>query len=80
MVLRIPDAGLSLESSPKSRAALPAQAFAITLSDNVIEDMIECVRNGQDIQLSLGDIPVSFLGFLLCVVLADPSRLLCRRQ
>jgi RNA polymerase II elongation factor ELL len=61
MVLKISEAGLQLESSAKSMAALPMQAFAITLSDSVIEDMIECVQNGQDIKLSLGNNPVSGL-------------------
>lgn len=59
MVLNIPDSGLQLESSAKAAAALPLQAFALTLSDSVIEDMINCVQNGQDIQLSLGGSPVS---------------------
>ncbi|KAK0731431.1 hypothetical protein B0H67DRAFT_549197 [Lasiosphaeris hirsuta] len=57
MVLNIPDSGLLLESSAKTMAGLPMQAFAITLSDSVIENMIECVQNGQDIQLSLGNTP-----------------------
>ena len=57
MVFNIPESGLALESSPRAMAGLPMQAFAITLSDSVIEDMIECVRGGQDIQLSLGSSP-----------------------
>ncbi|KAK0631797.1 hypothetical protein B0T14DRAFT_11552 [Immersiella caudata] len=57
MVVNVPDSGLALESSAKAMAGLPMQAFAITLSDSVIEDMIECVQNGQDIQLSLGSSP-----------------------
>jgi hypothetical protein len=58
MVLNIPDNGLLLESSPEIAAGLPAQAFAITLSQSVIEDMIACVQNGGDIQLALGANPV----------------------
>lgn len=65
MVLRVPDSGLALESSAKSTANLPAQAFAVTLSDKAIEDMIQCVQNGQDIQLSMGDAPVSLLPSLM---------------
>ena len=38
---------------------LPAQAFAISLSDSAIEDMIKRVQNGEGIQLSLGENPVS---------------------
>lgn len=62
MVLSIPDSGLQLESSAKAAAALPLQAFALTLSDSVIEDMINCVQNGQDIQLSLGGSPTLLYG------------------
>lgn len=59
MVVNIPDYGLVLESSAKAMAGLPTQAFAISLSDSVIEDLIECFNNGQGIQLSLGSNPVS---------------------
>jgi RNA polymerase II elongation factor ELL len=61
MVFNVPDSGLALESSAKAMAGLPMQAFAITLSDSVIENMIECVQNGQGIQLSLGSSPVRHL-------------------
>ncbi|OIW26114.1 hypothetical protein CONLIGDRAFT_647824 [Coniochaeta ligniaria NRRL 30616] len=61
MVLQIPEnMQLLLGSSADSMAELPQQAFALTLSDDVLEGMIESVRNGQEIQLSLGDTP-SFL-------------------
>lgn len=59
MVVNIPDNGLLLESSAKVMAGLPTQAFAITLSDSVIEDMIKCVQDGGELQLSLGNSPVS---------------------
>ncbi len=57
-VLKIPDAGLLLESSEDTMAGLPAQAFALNLDDSVIEDMIACVQDGQGITLSLGSSPV----------------------
>ncbi|KAK5663511.1 hypothetical protein OQA88_3941 [Cercophora sp. LCS_1] len=57
MVVNIPDHGLVLESSAKPMAGLPTQAFALTLSDSMIEGLIECFHNGQDIQLSLGSNP-----------------------
>ncbi|KAK3336944.1 hypothetical protein B0T19DRAFT_396632 [Cercophora scortea] len=57
MMLKMPDNGLILESSAKAMAGLPTLAFGITLSDRDIEDMIACVQNGQDIQLSLGGNP-----------------------
>ena len=59
MVLKIPETGLVLDGSVRTMAGLPQQAFAVTLSDSVIEHMIECVQDGQDIQLSLGSNPVS---------------------
>lgn len=59
MVLQINEAGLQLESSPKATAGLPMQAFAINLSDSVLEGMIACVQNGQEIKLALGNTPVS---------------------
>ncbi len=75
MVLSVPDAGLLLESSAKAMAGLPMPAFAITLSDSVIEDMIACVQNGQDIQLSLGSNPVSLplLAYLPWIPFLGPA-------
>ncbi|KAH7027726.1 uncharacterized protein B0I36DRAFT_327746 [Microdochium trichocladiopsis] len=55
--LTIPDAGLHLESSAKAAGALPRQAFGITLSDSMIEDMIRCVQDGEEIELVLGSEP-----------------------
>lgn len=57
--LRVPDTGLQLESSGTPGPAAPNQAFALTLSNNVIEDMIKCVQNDGEIHLSLGSAPVS---------------------
>lgn len=59
MVLNISDGGVLLESSAKATAELPAQAFALTLSGSVIEDMIACIQSGGDIRLALGSSPVS---------------------
>lgn len=57
--ITVPNAGLLLESSANSSDYLPMQAFGITLSDSVIEDMIKCVQDGQEIELTLGNSPVS---------------------
>lgn len=58
--LKIPDHGLMLKgSAPRDVGPLPPQAFAISLSDNVIEGMIKCVQDGEGIQLALGARPVS---------------------
>ncbi|KAK4181257.1 hypothetical protein QBC36DRAFT_106818 [Triangularia setosa] len=62
MVFNVPDGGLSLDSSAKAMAGLPVQAFGITLSNSVIEDMIACVQNGGDIELSLGSNPAFLFG------------------
>ena len=58
MPINITDNGLLLES-PIKMVGLPAQAFAVTLNDMDIEDMIERVKNGEGIELSLGPNPVS---------------------
>ncbi|KAI1454532.1 hypothetical protein F4805DRAFT_439007 [Annulohypoxylon moriforme] len=60
--LAFPDTGLLLESSANSSDHLPLQAFGITLSDSVIEDMIKCVQGGQDIELTLGSTPSFLIG------------------
>lgn len=57
--LKVPESGLVLESSDTKESSLPPQAFAINLSDNVIESMIRCFQNGDDINLALGSSPVS---------------------
>ncbi|KAI5865897.1 hypothetical protein GGS23DRAFT_359130 [Durotheca rogersii] len=57
--ITIPESGFLLESSANSSDYLPLQAFGITLSDSVIEDMIKCVQEGQEIELTLGSSPVS---------------------
>jgi hypothetical protein len=72
MVLQLPEnMQLLLGSSAGSMAELPQQAFALTLSDDVLEGMIESVRNGQEIQLSLGDAPVSLAFLLRCSLLVS---------
>ncbi|KAF4955727.1 hypothetical protein FSARC_11788 [Fusarium sarcochroum] len=60
--LKVPESGLQLEGSTGKDASLPSQAFALTLSDVVIEDMIKCVQNGDGIQLSLGSNPTFLYG------------------
>ncbi|KAI1492800.1 hypothetical protein F5X96DRAFT_677542 [Biscogniauxia mediterranea] len=71
--LTIPDAGLQLESSPRSRDFLPMQAFGITLDDCVIEDMIKCVQKGQEIELTLGSNPSFHYGSKELDVSAPPE-------
>ncbi|KAF4446278.1 hypothetical protein F53441_10080 [Fusarium austroafricanum] len=60
--LKVPESGLQLEGSTGKDASLPSQAFALTLSDVLIEDMIKCVQGGDDIRLSLGPNPTFLYG------------------
>ncbi|KAF4630807.1 hypothetical protein G7Y89_g7327 [Cudoniella acicularis] len=56
--LVIPESGVSLRSSHETSAkhgAAPPEVLGLTLTDNVIEEMIKCVQNGKPIQLSLGE-------------------------
>lgn len=46
-----------LDCHKMTMGTLPQQVFALSLSDNVIEDMIKCYQDGQDIELSLGSNP-----------------------
>lgn len=56
--LAIPDTGLQLET-PANSPALAMQAFGVVLNDDVIEDMIRCFRDGENLELCLGNTPVS---------------------
>jgi hypothetical protein len=67
MMLSISADGLVLDGSAKAMAELPSQAFGIMLSGRDIEDMIACVQNGGDIQLALGNSPVSMDSFAQAV-------------
>jgi RNA polymerase II elongation factor ELL len=60
--LKVPESGLQLEGPTGKDASLPSQAFALTLSDVLIEDMIKCVQNGDGVQLSLGASPTLLYG------------------
>lgn len=71
MVLNMSES-LVLSSSADNMSELPQQAFALALSDNIIEDMIACVQKGQEIQLSLGDTP-TFLFDNQEYTIPDPS-------
>ncbi|KAK8072467.1 hypothetical protein PG996_005815 [Apiospora saccharicola] len=55
--LAIPDTGLQLESPANTPSSIPMQAFGLVLNDDVIEDMIRCVQNGQNLELCLGNNP-----------------------
>ncbi|KAI0473968.1 hypothetical protein GGR56DRAFT_649828 [Xylariaceae sp. FL0804] len=69
----VPDAGLQLSSPTASKNLLPLQAFGLTLNDNVIEDMIRCVRKGQELELTLGSNPSFQYGSKEQMVTATPE-------
>jgi hypothetical protein len=57
--LRIRDDGVLLQGPPgKNAGPLPAQAFTLSLNDSVIENMIKCYQDGQELSLALGASPV----------------------
>lgn len=58
--LVVPRSGLPMEVGTRPDVASNG-LIGITLSDNVIEDMIQCVQNGEVIQLSLDVDAVSSL-------------------
>ncbi|KAH7156262.1 hypothetical protein EDB81DRAFT_382386 [Dactylonectria macrodidyma] len=60
--LKVPEAGWQLEGPASNDSEVPQQAFALTLSDNVIEDMIKCVQNGDGLNLTLGSTPTFTYG------------------
>ncbi|KAI5467306.1 hypothetical protein BGZ63DRAFT_370867 [Mariannaea sp. PMI_226] len=70
--LKVPDSGWELEGSGNG-LHLPPQAFALTLSDNVIEDMIQCVKNGDGIELSLGATPTFLYGSYSHIITPDDN-------
>lgn len=71
--LKVPESGLQLEGSTGKDATLPSQAFALTLSDFVIEDMIKSFQNGESINLSLGSKPTLIYGSNSHVISPPPD-------
>lgn len=59
--LKVPEAGLTLEGSSGQVDAIPSQAFALTLSGDVVANLIKASRGGDGIQIALGKTPVSFV-------------------
>ena len=60
--LDIPASGLSFESvSEQSSKSNSQDIIGLTLTDDLIEEMIQCVQNGKQISLSLGPRPVRFV-------------------
>lgn len=58
--LKVPDGGLLLAGSSDQDLGVPPQAFVVSLSDDVVEQMIRSARMGDDLELELGKRPVCF--------------------
>lgn len=58
--LKVPEGGLELAGSCSPDTAPLPQAFVVNLSDDVVQQMIQAARLGDDIDLQLGKNPVSF--------------------
>lgn len=56
--LKIPEAGLLLQGPLGQETPLPPQAFAFSLSGNLVDSLVKAVRDGGSIRLSLGKAPV----------------------
>ncbi|CZS99118.1 uncharacterized protein RAG0_07585 [Rhynchosporium agropyri] len=58
--LNIPSSGLSLQTSQGNASksgSISRDAVGLTLSNEMLEEMIRCVQNGKGLQLSLGENP-----------------------
>ncbi|KAJ2957576.1 hypothetical protein NQ176_g11237 [Zarea fungicola] len=60
--LKIPEAGLLLQGPLGQETPLPPQAFALSLSGNLVDSLVKAVRDGGSIQLSLGKAPTLHYG------------------
>ncbi|POR32726.1 COM1 regulatory protein [Tolypocladium paradoxum] len=60
--LKVPESGLLLDGSSDEDSGLPPQAFVLSLSDDVIANMIQSARNGDDLLVALGDEPTLHYG------------------
>lgn len=56
--LKVPESGLLLDGSSDGDSGLPPQAFVLSLSDDVVADLIQSARNGDHLHVALGDTPV----------------------
>lgn len=62
--LKVPDSGLLLDGTSDRDSPVPPQAFALTIPDSIIQDIINGAKNGKQIQLALGANPVSYSTWL----------------
>ncbi|PNY25016.1 COM1 regulatory protein [Tolypocladium capitatum] len=60
--LKVPESGLLLDGSSGGDSSLPPQAFVLSLNDDVIADMIQSARNGDDLHVAFGGEPTLHYG------------------
>lgn len=56
--LKVPESGLLLDGSSEGDDDFPPQAFFLSLSDDVVQNLVQSARNGEDLHLALGNAPV----------------------
>lgn len=60
--LKVPESGLVLDGSSDGDSAVPPQTFFLSLSDDVVEGLIQGARDGEHLYLALGDDPTLHYG------------------
>lgn len=56
--LKVPEGGLLLSAPSGADSHLLPQAFVLNLDDDVVQQMIETTRRGEQLELQLGKTPV----------------------
>ncbi|KAF4510223.1 hypothetical protein G6O67_002129 [Ophiocordyceps sinensis] len=60
--LKVPESGLLLDGSSEGDDDFPPQAFFLSLSDDVVQNLVQSARNGEDLHLALGNAPTLHFG------------------
>ncbi|UNI23527.1 hypothetical protein JDV02_009346 [Purpureocillium takamizusanense] len=60
--LKVPESGLVLAGAADGDSTIPPQAFVVSLSDDVVNQMIQSSRNGNDLHLTTGKTPTLHYG------------------
>ncbi|KAM4058452.1 COM1 regulatory protein [Hirsutella rhossiliensis] len=60
--LKVPESGLLLDGPSEGDSSSPPQAFVLSLSDAVVQNLVQSARNGEDLHLALGNIPTLHFG------------------
>ncbi|PHH67010.1 hypothetical protein CDD81_4405 [Ophiocordyceps australis] len=60
--LKVPESGLRLDGPSEGECVAPPQAFVLSLSDDILKNLVESSRNGDELLLSLGSKPTLHYG------------------